>query len=369
MLAQVETLAPSAAVDALQFTEPHHYTLNQLRMMVDQELGRLGREWLMSIGGDETESSLLLPLTAFVSARGKRLRPLLVLSAYLGWSPAIEQSIVRIAASVELMHDFALVHDDIIDGARRRRGGLSLHREYGSRAFGDEEARHGPSMAMVASDMLFAYALDTLSGAIPLNERGRAALHTLMRAAVKTGCGQFGEVARTAMPISQMTEMNLWHTCDLKTSYYSFQAPLTVGAILGGAPEHAADRLGLAGLQLGRAYQLQHDLEGIVRGETCGAKSAYTDLRSATVTLPILRLYRRSTSETRRAHIERVLSEPQPAVEACELIRRWLLESDIPDEIRAEACRFRNSALDIIERTPCAPRALALLKKVVTAVM
>jgi geranylgeranyl pyrophosphate synthase len=188
-----------------------------------------------------------------LAAGGKRLRPLLV---YLSSAPGSEPPVVA-GLAVELVHLATLMHDDLIDGARLRRGRASAW------------SAHGPRAARAAGDYLFARAFAELSAT-----KDARAVAILANA---TLCLARGEAMQRRQRFDPNTTVDAYLTrCTLKTGKL-FEAACR----LAGGP-------GAFGLALGVAFQITDDIldcSGITM-ET--GKIAGTDLREGTPTLPLL---------------------------------------------------------------------------------
>jgi geranylgeranyl pyrophosphate synthase len=188
-----------------------------------------------------------------LAAGGKRLRPLLV---YLS-SPPDEEPPVAAGVAVELVHLATLMHDDLIDGARLRRGRASAW------------SAHGPEAARATGDYLFARAFAELSTTGDARAVGILANATLYLAR--------GEAMQRRQRFDPDTTVEAYlERCTLKTGKL-FEAACR----LAGGP-------GAFGLALGVAFQITDDIldcSGITL-ET--GKIAGTDLREGTPTLPLL---------------------------------------------------------------------------------
>ena len=102
-------------------------------------------------------------LRAFVVAGGKRLRPAFCHWAFVGAGGSNDDPLATDAgAALELLHTFALVHDDVMDGSDRRRGRASVHREFIDRhrdeSWHGEARRFGEGVAILVGDLAFVYA-------------------------------------------------------------------------------------------------------------------------------------------------------------------------------------------------------------------
>jgi geranylgeranyl pyrophosphate synthase len=203
-----------------------------------------------------------------LAAGGKRLRPLLVFLA----APPGEVPLAA-GAAVELVHMATLVHDDVIDRARYRRGRASAW------------ASHGPDAARAAGDYLFARAFAELAATGDLRS-----VRCLADATLALARGEALQRAQTHDPDTSV-EAYL-ERCALKTGKL-FEAACLLGS--GGDRE-----LGAFGLALGVAFQIADDILDC-SGETIETgKIAGTDLREGTPTLPLI-LAAREDPEVRLA--------------------------------------------------------------------
>ena len=192
---------------------------------------------------------------------GKRLRPLLMLSAYSGYGGEARTPPWQAAAALEILHAFALIHDDILDGSIRRRNRPSMPARMRRRfaRIGDGE-KQGRDLAMLAGDILLSLAVETFLSQAGEPHRIMRSLRLILDAAVYTGSGAFQEVvAREGR--ARLSLVELLHLYDAKTGVYSFVCPLQVGAVLAGADDRELPRLADFGRQLGRAYQIHDDLD------------------------------------------------------------------------------------------------------------
>jgi geranylgeranyl pyrophosphate synthase len=188
-----------------------------------------------------------------LAAGGKRMRPLLVyLSSPPGTEPPVEAGV-----AVELVHLATLMHDDLIDGARLRRGRASAW------------SAHGPDAARAAGDYLFARAFAELSAT-----GDRRAVAILADA---TLCLARGEAMQRSQRFDPDTTIDAYLArCTLKTGKL-FEAACR----LAGGP-------GAFGLALGVAFQITDDILDCSGVTIETGKIAGTDLREGTPTLPLL---------------------------------------------------------------------------------
>jgi geranylgeranyl pyrophosphate synthase len=212
--------------------------------------------------------------TATVLAGGKRLRPLLVvLSAESaggpGKDPEREQSLVRAAVAVELVHSATLVHDDLIDGAELRRGRLTV------------AAAAGREVAIATGDLLFSRAFAELA-----RNEDPEQLRALSDASSALAAGEL--LQRADAYALDITVERYLERCRLKTAAL-FEAACRLGALIALDGSTAlASALGEFARQIGLAFQLLDDVLDVAGPVERTGKARGTDLLDGTVTLPLI---------------------------------------------------------------------------------
>ena len=220
-------------------------------------------------------------LRRFVLQGGKRLRPAFCFWGAVGAGADPGDPRLRDAGSaLELLHAFALIHDDVMDGSDRRRGAPSLHRTFEDhhrrRALHGEARRYGEGLAVLAGDLAFVYA-DTLLDAAP--PFARDVWHQLR---VELTMGQWIDVVGAARR-DRSPERARW-VASYKSGRYTVERPLQLGAALAGRPD-LFDPFSRLGRPLGEAFQLRDDLLGAL-GDPCRTgKPVGDDLRDGKPTL------------------------------------------------------------------------------------
>jgi geranylgeranyl diphosphate synthase type I len=207
-------------------------------------------------------------------AQGKRIRPLLVLltTAACGsnWKLALPA-----AASVELIHNFSLVHDDIQDSSDLRRGRSTVWKKWEM------------PQAINAGDALFILAhlalLETRSK-FPA-EKAMQACAIINEACLALSCGQFLDIFYEKH--SDLTIEDYWPMISSKTAAL-LSACTRVGALLGGADEATQESYHSFGHYLGLSFQVQDDYLGIWGDSTSTGKSTESDLLTGKKSLPML---------------------------------------------------------------------------------
>ncbi|GAB2579318.1 putative polyprenyl synthetase [Paractinoplanes abujensis] len=239
-----------------------------------------------------------------VLAGGKRLRPVF---AYWGWRgvagpEAPLEPVLPAFAALELMHTFALVHDDVMDESDTRRGHPTAHRIFAGqheqdRRTGDAN-RFGAASAILIGDLCLVWADQLLARAdAPPIVR---AYYDRMR--VEAIAGQYLDVLGESQPSAWSVERALL-VARHKTASYTVQRPLQLGLALSGRTDDDTDSAyGKYGLAVGEAFQLRDDLLGVYGDPAVTGKPASDDLRTGKPTA-LLMLARKLATPAQRAEL------------------------------------------------------------------
>ncbi|MFI1417547.1 polyprenyl synthetase family protein [Streptomyces sp. NPDC020731] len=201
---------------------------------------------------------------------GKAVRPALaMLSAEV--TGAAPETGVPGAVAVELVHNFSLLHDDLMDGDEQRR-----HRDTVWKV-------HGPAQAILVGDALFALANEVLLE-LGTVEAGRATrrLTTASRSLIDGQAQDISYEHRDRVSVEECLEMEGNKTGALLACASS------IGAVLGGADDRTADTLETYGYHLGLAFQAVDDLLGIWGDPEATGKQTWSDLRQRKKSLPVV---------------------------------------------------------------------------------
>src|SRR5689334_18244285 len=217
---------------------------------------------------------------------GKRIRPaLLLLSAKL--FPHDERSAVRLGAVVEVIHTATLVHDDIIDEARTRRGRPAANTQWGN------------SKCVLAGDWLYMQAFK-----IAVQERNFRLLDVLIELTQQMVEGELLQMEKLGKCISLEEHLDL----IFRKTACLFSASMRLGAVLGKATEDQETRLGEHGRHLGLAFQIVDDALDLTASEEVLGKPVASDLREGKVTMAVIHALERCTPAERKL-VEAVLDE------------------------------------------------------------
>jgi geranylgeranyl diphosphate synthase, type I len=218
----------------------------------------------------------LRALQGLALAGGKRLRPAFCLAAYVGAGGADDDPMVLDAgAALELLHLFALIHDDVMDASARRRGQATVHVDFASRhvdgAWRGEDRRFGEGVAILVGDLAFVYA-DLLLADAP-----RAALDVFTELRLEVNVGQYLDLRGAVTADTRVDSAR--RIALYKSGKYTVERPLHLGAALAGRLNDLESPLSAYGVPLGEAFQLRDDVLGAFGETTLTGKPVGEDIR------------------------------------------------------------------------------------------
>lgn len=277
-----------------------------------------------------------------IESHGKRLRPALALLAG-GATGNICPSHFDLAVVVELIHAATLVHDDILDGADKRRGQPTAN------------AKWGNAISVLLGDCLFAHALK-LSTSFPNGEISRRIAH-----AASDVCS--GEIIQTQRRFDlKLSVPDYYKIIEMKTGAL-FAAACELGALLNEAAPEVISALRTFGMRLGTAYQIYDDVVDLAGDETKAGKTLGSDLRKGKLTLPILHLLQHADDAERQRLSEIILRGDEDAVLA--LAERAIAAGAVKSAV-AIGCKMLREARAQLEIVPANKYRDALANLVTT---
>ncbi|MFJ7147140.1 polyprenyl synthetase family protein [Streptomyces sp. NPDC100445] len=265
-------------------------------------------------------------------ARGKRLRAAF---CYWGWRAAGQPdsaAMVRAAASMELVHAAAVVHDDLIDDSPLRHGRPTVHVALRSAVpHRPGAARAGKALGMLVGDLLMSLAgqLFATSG-LPAAylARARPLWGTLARELV---AGECLEILRTAQVPDLAASLKV---IRYKTAKYTVEQPLLIGGVLAGAGDGLCGGYSSYGVPLGEAFQLRDDLLGLFGDERVTGKAGSDDVRGHRPTALLAETWRLA-GPAERERLGALLGRPDPDGECLRAVRELMGRLKAPDRVEA----------------------------------
>jgi len=233
-------------------------------------------------------------LRAFVLGGGKRLRPLFMVTGFVGARGGSSGAVLGAALALELLHTCALLHDDVIDASPTRRGRPTAHERFATyhaeHAYHGDAQAFGRAVAILLGDLAFVQADDALLGCAVPGDRLLAALRVFTTLREEVTAGQYLDTV-AAHGHETSSELAL-EVASLKSGRYTVARPLQLGATLAG-DDALAGALFEVGLPLGVAFQLRDDVLGVFGNQAATGKPTASDLAEGKRTLLVTETLRR----------------------------------------------------------------------------
>jgi len=256
---------------------------------------------------------------------GKRLRPAVLLLAGRACGTLREEHYLM-GAVMELIHTATLVHDDVLDGAKRRRHLETIN------------VRWDTETSVIFGDYLFTIAIELTTR---LGDRHVSA--RISQAGRRLCEGELRQIAERGN--FALREEDYLEIIEAKTAeLYSCSAEL--GAYFAGAPDGIQEALARYGREIGIAFQIIDDVLDVAGNEEIAGKSLGTDLLKQKPTLPVIRLLQMTTAEQRPGLLDQ-LKNPSP--ENVSRLRDQLVRSGAIDYARQKAMELVSSAIRHLE--------------------
>jgi geranylgeranyl diphosphate synthase type II len=210
--------------------------------------------------GHRKPSSLYDPVRYILKSGGKRLRPFLVLLSAKAVGGKFSK-VYNASVAVELLHNFTLVHDDIMDNADKRRGRLTLHKKYDI------------NTALLAGDSLLSVAYEYLLK--DCNGKTKKVISAFTNGLIEVCEGQ--SMDKDFETIDNVS-IDDYKVMIMKKTAAMSEMCCRVGALLGGGTDREIGSLSSFGKNIGIAFQIQDDLLDIVGDENKFGKKVGGDL-------------------------------------------------------------------------------------------
>jgi geranylgeranyl diphosphate synthase type I len=284
---------------------------------------------------------------------GKRLRPYMVIKSCQILGGTTEQAIPA-AAAIEMIHNFTLVHDDIMDNDEVRHGVPTVH------------VRFGIPIGILAGDLLFSRAFETISKPY-LNKSKDVGLNlvaTLAKACTDVCEGQALDISM-AKSSKIPNEVQYIKMVEKKTSSL-FVASCAMGAIVANKNFADVERLSTFGRNLGIAFQIIDDLIGVIGDPKITRKPVGNDIREGKKSLPILMAIKRANSKEKKS-ILNVFGNPSVSKNEVEKAISIISSLGIEKTIKQKAIYHSDTAKKSIStyKGPAKNELLSLLDFVV----
>jgi geranylgeranyl diphosphate synthase type I len=337
----------------------------------------------------EAISSDLIPVVDYTHSLlqgGKRFRALF---CYWAWRASLsessyhqseqevndsEQAIAGIAASLEMFHAAALVHDDLLDQSDTRRGAPAIHKRFESlhkeKQWAGAPERFGVAGSVLVGDLMLGWSSEIFGNALlhsPNREIESACRDEFSLMRVEVMAGQYLDVleenAATTRPVKEgvgRAEKVILY----KTAKYSIEAPLRIGAAFAGADQSTLNVFTQFGIPLGIAFQLRDDILGVFGDPSVTGKPAGDDLREGkrTVLVALTREALTEQSPSMANSFEELLTSRELDAQQIAFMQKLIQESGALEKTERMITELADRSLDSLESSNLEETAKSALK-------
>ena len=260
---------------------------------------------------------------------GKRLRPYLVLKScqMLGGK---QSDAISAASAVEMIHNFTLVHDDIMDNDEMRHGVTTTHKKFDI------------PLAILAGDVLYSKAYNTISSKSKLSSNYTTQLVSkLSKACIEICEGQVNDI-KFAENKKIPTEKEYIKMIEKKTAVL-FEVSCAMGAICAKRKQRDVKNLSAFGKNLGIAFQITDDLIGIIGDSKITKKPVGNDIREGKKSLPIILAIKKARGQN-RTKIMQVFGNSGVSKQQINLAVNVIRSLGVEKEVRDVALKYAQRA-------------------------
>lgn len=260
--------------------------------------------------------------------KGKRMRPYLAIRTAID-SGVSESRAMMLGVALELFHDFALVHDDIMDQSSERRGQKTIHAifeaEHARKNWKGSATHYGTSSAILAGDLLYTWAeraFDDVEAPDEIRTKLEQAWSHMKEEVI---LGQTMDVITSVLPRG-ISRKQLLDVQTLKSGRYSIGRPIYLGYLFGGVD--VAERTVLDATEpLGIAFQIQDDILGTFGDAKKTGKDVDSDLREGKLTMLVWEAKRRIESEEDQVIWDRAFGNPNATDAELAILRKIIQDT------------------------------------------
>lgn len=278
-------------------------SLSTHKSAVDAALKNLFAEKMSSFAAiDSTLSEMLTLLSTQTLRSGKRIRPFLASIGYRLSGGTDDALPLQLGVSLELLHQYFMVHDDIVDRDEKRYDADALHVTYAKkfeRDFHTNDPHLGLSLGMIGGDLLHTLAIESLWNIKVPPEIHHRVMQLLFNTIYQTTAGWQIHFYLNHEPIENVSEADFLKGMALVSAMYTFQNPLLAGMHLASSTTYSQAFTDYA-YHTGMAFQMQDDVLGMFGDTNTLGKPVGNDYREGKKTLLVLHSYQNASIEQKK---------------------------------------------------------------------
>jgi geranylgeranyl diphosphate synthase, type I len=289
---------------------------------------------------------------------GKRLRPAFMCYGYLAGGGKEQEKMLKASVSVELIHSYLLIHDDIIDSDSMRHGMDTVNARYekiGKRMMlGNRSSHFGDSMAIIIGDMVCALGNQVLFDSKFPPAQVIKALSRLQEIVSLTVVGQAQDIKMGYL--RKTNEEEVMRMYENKTARYTIEGPLHLGMILGGGSSEMLKIASAYAIPVGIAFQIQDDILGIFGSEKKLGKPVGSDIEEGKQTLLVIKAFEKSKPAQKKKLLS-ILGKQGVTLKEVDEARRIIIDSGALDYAKSKSYNLIKKGKEEIVKTKMQPEA------------
>lgn len=275
--------------------------------------------------------SIYSPSLYIVESSGKRIRPMLVLFS----AKAVQKKKIdayNAAAAVELLHNFTLVHDDIMDNADKRRNKLTLHKKYDL------------NTAILVGDSLLSIAYEFLLK--DLNGNAKDVVSNFTKGLVEVCEGQSLD---KEFESKKKVSIDEYLIMIQKKTAAMIEMSCSIGALIGNGTQTEINALSNFGKNIGIAFQIQDDFLDIAANEEKFGKKIGGDLIEGKKTFLFLKAFEKADKKMKK-YFDSVIENKGIKQSEVEFYKNLYLELDVLNDAKNEIVNYTSKALNDLKK-------------------
>ena len=326
---------------------------------IDERLGEIIRkEQLFWQQVDPNLTDPFVSLEKLVFSGGKRLRPAFFFWAHVGAGGDPDSSeATDIAAAIEMLHAFALAHDDVMDRSESRRGEPSIWQHFTNlhrmNDWQGNSVHFGEAVAILVGDLAHVLADKLMVSSSPV------VFDLWEELRMEVNIGQYLDVLSGAK--GKFDQASARKILEYKTGRYSVQRPLHLGAALAGRYEGLLEMFTSFGRPVGVVFQLRDDLLGVFGNSEKTGKPTGDDLREGKPTPLMAEAFTRASPQ--QTSILEMIGSRDLTFEDISKIQDVIEETGARDIVEKEIKNLTNDALEALDILPLEGSATEALKE------
>lgn len=266
----------------------------------------------------------------YLHTKGKQIRPILVMLSARMFG-RIDETVLYAAASLEMLHNATLIHDDVVDQTLLRRGEPSLNAVWGNH------------LAVLSGDIFVSKALVT-----GIRTRSLEILESLSELGTELSLGEMDQLFNARRHV--LNRRSYFKMIERKTASL-FMGCIRIGAQAAGAKAEDYERLVEFGRLLGLAFQIRDDIFDYFPSDDIGKPSGH-DLLEGKVTLPLLHALEFGPEPERQKYMELLGSDEELTPESISRLQEFAKANGGIEEARKEMERLREEGVKILREYP-----------------